>query len=186
MMVLIILLVIVVIVYFWYSNSTYETKKPKSLYERLGGIYPIAAVVNDFSDAVVNNPIAGKNTTNPALKKWYDDEMASRLPGLKWLRTLWLCDQAGGPYKYIPTVGGKCPMSLENAHRRLKISPEEFDAVAQELAKSLDHFSVPAKEKSEVLAIFASHKSDVDQEYMMSEGLPVPQVRCPFASSSFR
>lgn len=185
-MILIIVLIIILLVVIYFITTNYYTKKnkseEKSLYDRLGGIYPIAAVVNHFSDAVVNNPIAGKNSPNPDLKKWYSEKMDTRLPGLKWMRTLWLCDQAGGPYKYIPTVPGKCPMSLENAHKPLKISPKEFDAVAQELSKSLDYYSVPAKEKAEVLAAFANHKNEVNQGYFISKGLPVPAIRCPFSS----
>ncbi|AYV78505.1 MAG: globin [Edafosvirus sp.] len=154
--------------------------KEKSLYLRLGGIYTISAVVNHFSDAVVNNPIAGKNSPNQYLREWYTNQMEGRLPGLKWMRTLWLCDNAGGPYKYVPTVAGACPFSLENAHKNLRISPEEFDAVAGELAKSLDHFKVPEKEKNEVLAVFALHKPEVDQGYFISKGMPVAPVRCPF------
>lgn len=52
-------------------------------------------------------------------------------------------------------------MGLENAHRALRISSEEFDAVAGELEKSLNHFSVPEQEKTEVLGAFAAHKSEV-------------------------
>ena len=47
----------------------------------------------------------------------------------------------------------------------LHISPEEFDAVAGVLARSLDHFNVPAKEKGEVLAAFAEHKAEVNAGY---------------------
>ena len=32
----------------------------KTLYERLGGVFAIAAVVDHFSDAVVQNPVVGK------------------------------------------------------------------------------------------------------------------------------
>jgi hemoglobin len=62
----------------------------KSLYERLGGVFAIAAVVDHFSDAIVQNPIVGKNSKNPALKKWHTNNLG-RLPGLKFMRTLWVC-----------------------------------------------------------------------------------------------
>jgi hemoglobin len=55
---------------------------------------------------------------------------------------------------------------LEEAHRELRISPEEFDEVAAELARSLDHFKVPEREKGEVLAAFAAHKGEVNQGYL--------------------
>ena len=62
----------------------------KSLYNRLGGVYAIAAVVDHFSDALINNPIVGKHSKNPALAEWHSKQLA-RLPGLKFMRTLWLC-----------------------------------------------------------------------------------------------
>ncbi len=86
---------------------------------------------------------------------------AERLPGLKWMRTLWVADITGGPYKFIATKPGSTHLGLENAHRNLKISPEEFDEVARILAFSLDHFKVPAKEKNEVLTAFIAHKPEV-------------------------
>lgn len=64
-----------------------EGKQDKSLYERLGGIYSIALVVNRFSDTVVNDPIAGKKSKNPALRDWSNNKL-NRLPGLKFMRTL--------------------------------------------------------------------------------------------------
>jgi hemoglobin len=123
----------------------------KSLYERLGGVFAIAAVVDHFSDAVVQNPIAGKTSKNPALREWHTQNLG-RLPGLKFMRTLWVCVVAGGPLQYAATKPGKTEVGLEEAHRALKIAPEEFDAVAEELSRTLDFFKVPAREKSSVLS----------------------------------
>ena len=137
----------------------------KTLYERLGGVFAIAAVVDHFSDAVVQNPIAGKTSKNPALREWHTRNLG-RLPGLKWMRTLWVCAVAGGPFQYTATKPGATEVGLEEAHRNLKISPEEFDAVAGELASTLDFFKVPAREKGEVLGAFAAHKNEVTTGYM--------------------
>jgi len=98
-----------------------------TLYERLGGIFAIAAVVDNFSD---------------------------RLPGLKWLRTLWLAALAGGPFQYT----GR---ELRDAHFDLRISPAVFDEVAAELSNTLDHFQVPEPEKGEVLGAFAGWRGEV-------------------------
>jgi hemoglobin len=136
----------------------------KSLYERLGGVFAIAAVVNYFSDEVVKDPIAGQKSKNPDLREWHTKQL-DRLPGLKFMRTLWVCAAAGGPFKYEGTKPGQTPMGLENAHKNLHISPEEFDAVAGVLARTLDHFHVPAREKGEVLAAFAAHKGEVNTGY---------------------
>ena len=139
-------------------------KNEKSLYTRLGGVFAIATVVDHFSDAVVQNPIVGKNSQNPALREWHTNNLG-RLPGLKFMRTLWVCEVTGGPFKYSPTKPGKTKLGLENAHRDLKISPEEFDEVAAELGRTLDFAKVPAREKGEVLAAFAAHKKEVTAGY---------------------
>ena len=112
-------------------------KTEKSLYERLGGVFAIATVVDHFSDAVVQNPIVGKTSQNPALREWHTKNLG-RLPGLKFERTLWVCEVSGGPFKFSPTKPGKTHLGLEEAHRGLKISPAEFDEVAAELGRSLD------------------------------------------------
>jgi hemoglobin len=132
----------------------------KSLYERLGGVFAIAAVIDHFSDAVVQNPVVGKTSKNPALREWHTKNLG-RLPGLKFMRTLWVCEVTGGPFKFSATKPGKTQLGLEEAHRDLKISPEEFDEVAAELGRSLDFAKVPAREKGEVLAAFAAHKNEV-------------------------
>ena len=77
-----------------------------SLYERLGGAFAIAAVIDHFSDAVVRNPIAGQGSEDPELDEWSRNDLG-RLPGLKFMRTLWVCDIAGGPQVYAATKPGK-------------------------------------------------------------------------------
>lgn len=134
----------------------------KSLYERLGGVFAIAAVVDHFSDAVVQNHVAGRGSTNPDLREWHTRQLG-RLPGLKFMRTLWLCDAAGGPFTFSATKPGATVLGLEEAHRNLHISSDEFDAVAGELGRSLGAFGVPVAEKAEVLAAFAAHKGEVTE-----------------------
>ena len=143
--------------------------KEKTLYERLGGVFAIAGVVDHFSDAVVLNPIVGKASKNPALRQWHTKNLG-RLPGLKFMRTLWVCAAAGGPFPYTPTRAGKTNLGLEEAHRDLRISPDEFDEVAAELWRSLDFAKVPRREKEEVLAAFAAHKSEVTAGYVAAAG----------------
>jgi hemoglobin len=135
-----------------------------SLYERLGGAFAVAAVVDHFSDALVRNPIVGQKSNNPALREWHNNNLA-RLPGLKFMRTLWVCDVAGGPQQYAATKPGATPLGLEEAHRDLRISPAEFDEVAAELGRTLDFFKVPEQEKQEVLGAFAAHKGEVTEGY---------------------
>ena len=132
----------------------------KSLYDRLGGVFAIAAVVDHFSDAIVENPIVGQKSANPQLREWHTEQLG-RLPGLKFMRTLWVCNVSGGPFDYVATHPGSTPIGLESAHERFRITSAEFDEVAAELARSLDAAGVPATEKGEVLAAFAAHKGEV-------------------------
>ena len=138
-----------------------------SLYERLGGAFAIAAVVDHFSDAIVQNPIVGQRSKNPTLREWHTNNLG-RLPGLKFMRTLWVCNVAGGPMQYAATAPGSTQLGLEEAHRDLRISSEEFDEVAAELGRTLDFVKVPKKEKDEVLAAFAAHKGEVTEGSLAS------------------
>jgi hemoglobin len=150
------------------DNAHAQDKQPvpeKSLYERLGGVFAIAAVVDHFSDAVVKNPIVGQKSKNPQLREWHTKNLG-RLPGLKFMRTLWVCNVSGGPFQFTATKPGKTPLGLEEAHRDLRISPAEFDEVAAELGRSLDFAKVPKREKAEVLAAFADHKDEVTAGYV--------------------
>ena len=134
----------------------------QSLYERLGGVFAIAAVVDHFSDAVVKNPKVGQRSPNEELDEWSTQHL-DRLPGLKFMRTLWLCEAAGGPYTYAATKPGSTHLGLEEAHRELHIAPGEFDEVAAELRRSLAAFDVPERETEEVLGAFAAHKGEVTE-----------------------
>jgi hemoglobin len=140
-----------------------------SLYERLGGVFAIAAVIDHFSDAVVRNPIVGQLSENQALREWHTNNLG-RLPGLKFMRTLWVCNVAGGPFQFSATRPGSTVLGLEEAHRNLRISPAEFDEVAAELGRTLDAVEVPDQEKEEVLAAFAAHKDEVTEGYRAGAG----------------
>ena len=135
-------------------------KSDKSLYDRLGGIFAIALVVDHFSDALVKNPIVGQKSKNPQLREWHTKNL-KRLPGLKFMRTLWVAQVSGGPLEFEATRPGKTELGLEEAHRDLKITSAEFDEVAAELGRTLDFAKVPKREKDDVLAAFAAHKEEV-------------------------
>jgi hemoglobin len=142
------------------ANQQSGRRSEKSLYDRLGGIFAIAGVVNYFSDEIIKDPVAGARSRNPALREWHTRQLG-RLPGLKFMRTLWVANVSGGPFQYSPTRPGSTNLGLEEAHRNLRITSDEFDAVAAVLSRSLDHFAVSRREKSEVLAAFAAHKEEV-------------------------
>jgi hemoglobin len=123
-----------------------------SLYERLGGVYAISGVVDYFSDQLVERHTLA--ATNRYIEEWTSAEAESRLAGLKFLRTLWLCAVAGGPFEYT----GK---QLDDAHNRFHLSGSDFDEVAAVLADALQHFNIPSTETEEVLGAFAAHKPEV-------------------------
>lgn len=125
----------------------------KSLYERIGGIYAITLVVDRFSDKVVENPKVGKGSENPQLNEWSTDKL-DRLPGLKYMRSLWVADVSGGPFEYT----GK---PLGDAHANFRIKPEEFNEVSAELRRALEYYKVPERETNEAMAAFIAHRDEV-------------------------
>ena len=123
------------------SPATPEGASEQSLYERVGGIFAIAAVVDRFSDAIITNP---KLNHNPALKAWNQTDAPTRLPGLKVMRTIWIAATAGGPFEYT----GK---PLDEAHEDLDLTADEFDEVGAEIVRALDYYKVPEREKKELV-----------------------------------
>lgn len=164
-------------------GDMFEAKVPqekKSLYTRLGGIFNIAMVVNHFSDAVLANPKVGVGSPNKQLDQWSRNQSGARLSGLKWMRTLWVADISGGPYQFVSTVPEACPLSLEGAHAKFKISPAEFDEVAAELGRSLTHFGIKSPEKDEALAAFRNHKNDINIGFKLAHKQAAAKPQCPF------
>ena len=119
-----------------------------SLYERLGGIYSIATVVDDLIDRVMNDP---RLNANPAV-----NEAHHKVPpaGFKYLVTEMVGWAAGGPQKYT----GR---SMVDSHRDLNITPKEWDAFMDDLQQALDKFKVPAAEQAELKAIVNSTYGDI-------------------------
>ena len=127
------------------------TPAEPSLYERLGGYFAIAAVVNRFSDAIIVNP---KLNENPALKAWNETEAEARLPGLKFGRTLWIAAAAGGPFDYTG-------LPLSEAHADLDLSADEFAEVGAEIVRALDFYGVPEREKQELVEAYQASMTEV-------------------------
>jgi hemoglobin len=135
-----------------------SAEKP-SLYERLGGVYSIATVVDDFIDRIM---IDARLNANPAV-----DEAHHRVSpaGFKYLVTEMVCWATGGPQKYT----GK---SMAESHADLKITSTEWDAFLNDFQQTLDKFSVPAEEQAELKAIVNSTRSDivVDSHVLLAGG----------------
>ncbi len=117
-----------------------------SLYERLGGVYAIAAVVDDFIDRLMDDP---RLNANPKV-----DEAHHRVAraGFKYLVTEQVCWAAGGPQRYT----GR---SMRDSHAELGITAAEWEAFLDDLRQTFDRFGVPAAERNELLAIVESTKA---------------------------
>jgi hemoglobin len=125
-----------------------EQPPVKSLYERLGGVYSIASVVDDFIDRIMVDP---RLNSNPLV-----DEAHHRVSpaGFKYLVTEMSCWATGGPQQY----SGR---SMHESHAHLKITSEEWVAFMEDLDLTFDKFQVPKPERDEFTAIIASTKPDI-------------------------
>ncbi len=119
-----------------------------TLYDRLGGVYSIAAVVDDFIDRIMDNPLLN---ANPKV-----DEAHHRVSkaGFKYLVTEMVCWATGGPQKY----SGK---TMKDSHEHLDIAEQEWQVFLKDFQDTLDKFDVPAAEQKELFAIVESTKGDI-------------------------
>src|SRR5436190_6873374 len=122
-------------------------QKP-TLYERLGGIYSIACVVDDLIDRVMTDD---RLNANPLVNEAHHKVPP---PGFKYLVTEMVGWASGGPQKY----SGR---PMRKSHEELKITPKEWEAFMDDLQQSLDSFSVPAAEQMELTAIVQSTYGDI-------------------------
>ena len=126
-----------------------DQQEPKpSLYERLGGVYAIAAVVDDFINRVMDDP---QLNANPKV-----DEAHHRVSraGFKYLVTELVCGATGGPQQYT----GR---SMRDSHVHLDITEDEWQVFLADLQACLDKFAVPQAEQSELFALVNSTKNDI-------------------------
>jgi hemoglobin len=125
-----------------------ETQVEPTLYDRLGGVYNIATVVDDLIDRVMSD---ARLNANPRV-----DEAHHRVSpaGFKYYVTELLCEAAGGPQTYSGRTMG-------DSHRHLMITDDEWVAFMDDLQKALDRFEVPQPEQDEVTAIVESTKEAI-------------------------
>ncbi|MFO0867957.1 MAG: group 1 truncated hemoglobin [Pirellulales bacterium] len=118
------------------------------LYERLGGVFGIAAVVDDFIDRVMDSPALN---ANPLVQEAH--HRVSRA-GFKYLVTEQLCEASGGPQRYT----GR---SMRDSHAHLRITEGEWQVFLDLLKQSLDKFRVPLREQAEIFALVAGTKGHI-------------------------
>jgi len=119
-----------------------------SLYDRLGGIYSIACVVDDFIDRIMSDQ---RLNANPAVNEAHHKVPP---PGFKYLVTEMVGWATGGPQKYT----GR---SMRESHEHLNITPAEWEAFMDDFQQTLDKFKVPAAEQEELKAIVNSTYGDI-------------------------
>src|SRR3954469_9708420 len=119
-----------------------------SLYDRLGGVYNIATVVDDLIDRVMVDP---RLNANPRVDEAHHRVSAA---GFKYFVTEMTCWAAGGPQKYT----GR---SMGDSHRHLMISEGEWQAFVDDLRQTLDKFEVPQPERRELTAIVESTREAI-------------------------
>ena len=120
----------------------------QSLYERLGGVYAIAVVVDHFIDRIMVDP---RLNANPRVDEAHHRVSAQ---GFKYYLTEQVCWAAGGPQTY----SGR---TMLDAHRELLISGAEWDAFVDDFHQTLAKFGVPERERGELDAIVESTKDDI-------------------------
>jgi hemoglobin len=130
------------------EGSATQAEATPSLYERLGGVYAIAVVVDDFIDRIMGDP---RLNANPRV-----DEAHHRVTpqGFKYYVTEQVCWAAGGPQTY----SGR---SMFDTHRELLITSEEWDAFMDDFRQTLAKFDVPDRETGELVAIVESTRDDI-------------------------
>ncbi len=119
-----------------------------TLYERLGGVFAIATVVDDFVDRVMTDP---RLNANPKVKEAHHKVAPA---GFKYLVTEQVCHATGGPQRYT----GR---SMYDSHVHLEINEAQWQAFLDDFRQTLDKFNVPAPERAELLAIVECTKSDI-------------------------
>jgi hemoglobin len=125
-----------------------QTPSTPPLYERLGGVYPIAAVVDAFIDRLLVNDVLNANPAIAAARARVP------APGLKYQVTALVCQVTGGPCTY----GGR---SMKQAHAHLNITEREWQAMVADFSAVLDSFKVPQREQQELSQIVESVKGDI-------------------------
>lgn len=119
-----------------------------SLYERLGGVYSIISIVDDFINRKHDRP-----------------ETNFQLPGGRSASSGTACGiqvpcdrdgllGCGRPQKYT----GK---SMAESHKDLTITSKEWEAFLDDFQQTLDKFAVPAEELAELKTIVNSTRSEI-------------------------
>jgi hemoglobin len=125
-----------------------QTDKKSSLYERLGGAYKIAAIVDDFIERIIADP---RLNENPRLKAANHRDSAA---GFKYLVTEMMCWATGGPQTY----SGR---SMAESHRHLNISEDEWNSFVDDFRQTLDKYKIGAQEQQELMRLLEMSRAQI-------------------------
>ncbi len=123
----------------------------KSLYDRLGGEPAVRAVVEDFVGRAMADPVVNF-TRRGTVREW--DASPQNVEHLKMGLRDFICAAAGGGCQYAGA-------EMRAAHRGMKITDMEFNALVANLRASLDKLKVPAQEQGELLAVVEETRKDI-------------------------
>jgi hemoglobin len=129
-------------------SAATQAQAGKPLYDRLGGLYAIASVVDAFIERLYVNDVLN---ANPAIR-----EARARVPkaGLKVHLATMVCQATGGPCRYVGRT-------MKEAHAHLNITEKEWAAMVADFRKTLDEFKVPVPEQEELVKIVESTRADI-------------------------
>ena len=117
----------------------------KSLYERLGGYDAIAAVSDDLMVRIKNDD---------KLRRFYDHRGTDGIAREQQLLVDYLCASSGGPMIYT----GR---DMKTLHIGMRLDEEDWQRAVDHLIATLEAFTVPEPEKSEMLAFIGSLKPEI-------------------------
>jgi hemoglobin len=129
-------------------RTLHAQESTRSLFDRLGGVYPIAVVVDEFINRLMANDVLN---ANPAIATARQRVPA---PGLKYHVTAMVCQATGGSCGYTGRT-------MKLAHAHLNINDREWQEMVQVFRQVLAQFKVPAREQQELVAIVESTKADI-------------------------
>jgi hemoglobin len=133
------------------SGPPSDPTPTRSLYEELGGERAVAAVVDDFVNRAANDPrVNFTRRGTPA--EW--QATPENVAGLKRSLAQFIAQATGGPRQY----SGR---DMPAAHRGMKITDAEFDALGADLKATLDKFQVPAEAQKALLAVVETTRKDI-------------------------
>ena len=112
------------------------------LFQRLGGEPAIVAVIDDF----VGN-VAG----DPRINRFF---ARADIPRLKSGLVTLICQATGGPCVY----NGR-PMRV--IHHNMRVTDADFNALVEDIVRTLNKFKVPPREQQELLGILGPLKVDI-------------------------